>query len=52
MPVGEMLTRMDSRELSEWRAFFELRRDGVKPKSSPSEKLKAMFVNRVKRKEA
>lgn len=25
MPVGEMLRRIDSRELTEWRAFFELR---------------------------
>lgn len=25
MPVGEMLRRMDSREITEWRAFFLLR---------------------------
>lgn len=24
MPVGEMLRRMDSRELAEWEAFFRL----------------------------
>jgi hypothetical protein len=24
MPVGEMLRRMDSRELSEWMAYFQL----------------------------
>lgn len=33
MPVGEMLRRMDSAELTEWMAYFELRNAHEKPKS-------------------
>jgi len=28
LPVGEMLRRMDSSELAEWRAFYEIRTEG------------------------
>jgi hypothetical protein len=52
MPVGEMLRRMDAYELAEWRAFFALRRDATeKPKGSAVDRLRAMFGNRVKKKE-
>jgi hypothetical protein len=29
MPVGEMLRRMDSREITEWMAYLQIQRDGV-----------------------
>lgn len=48
MPVGEMLRRMDSAELTEWIAYFKY--DEV-PKPKASDVLKAQFANRVKRKE-
>lgn len=51
MPVGEMLRRMDSREITEWRAYFALKADGDKPKGTPADRLKAMFAHRVVQKE-
>lgn len=27
MPVGEMLRRMDSKELTEWRAYFKVEKE-------------------------
>lgn len=48
MPVGEMLRRMDSRELTEWRAYFALRREEAEgPKKDAPTALRAMFGNRV-----
>lgn len=48
MPVGEMLRRIDSAELTEWLAFFKL---DEKPKPKASDVIKAQFAHRVKRKE-
>jgi len=48
MPVGEMLRRMDSAEITEWLAYFKL--DEVK-KPKAADVLKAQFANRIKRKE-
>jgi hypothetical protein len=47
MPVGEMLRRMDSAELTEWLAYFRLQ---DKPKEKAADVIKAKFANRVKRK--
>lgn len=60
MPVGEMLRRLDSRELTEWRAYFELKgeerdkatrqgRKGGKGAASAAD-IRAAFANRVARK--
>jgi len=52
MPVGEMLARMSSAEITEWMAFFQLEEEATKPKkpgSTPAE-LRAMFAHRVVRK--
>lgn len=48
MPVGEMLARMDSREISEWIAYFAVKNEPKK--ADPDEakaKLRAMFGGRV-----
>jgi hypothetical protein len=37
MPVGEMLRRMPSSEISEWMAFYDLRARPPKPKQSNDE---------------
>jgi hypothetical protein len=47
MPVGEMLNRMDSAELTEWIAYFKLQ-EPEKPKAK--DVIKAQFANRVRRK--
>lgn len=47
MPVGEMLQRLDSAELTEWIAYFKLQ-EPEKPKAS--DVIKAQFANRVRRK--
>jgi hypothetical protein len=47
MPVGEMLRRMDSAEITEWLAYFRL---DTAPKAKASDVIKAQFANRVKRK--
>jgi hypothetical protein len=44
MPVGEMLRRIDSAELTEWIAYFRLQEA---PKKSTAETLKAQFGHRV-----
>ena len=54
MPVGELLDRISSAELTEWRAFFALEREDTtnKPKEqqrSPGE-LKGALRNRVQKK--
>ena len=46
MPVGEMLKRLDSAELTEWVAYFKLQ-EPEKPKAS--DVIKAQFANRVRR---
>lgn len=48
MPVGEMLRRMDSAEITEWMAYF---REDQAPKKKASDVIKAQFANRVKRKD-
>jgi hypothetical protein len=47
MPVGEMLRRMDSAEITEWLAYFRI---DEAPKTKASDVLKAQFAHRVKRK--
>jgi hypothetical protein len=47
MPVGEMLRRMDSAELTEWLAYFQIQQP-EKPKTADA--LKAMFGGRIKKK--
>jgi hypothetical protein len=48
MPVGEMLSRMDSAEISEWMAYFKILNTGAeKPKAA--DMIKAQFAKRVKR---
>lgn len=52
MPVGEMLTRMSSAEVTEWMAFLQLEEEAAKPKpksNTPAE-LRAMFAHRVVKK--
>ncbi len=51
MPVGEMLRRMDSRELTEWQAYFALKNEGDKPEGTPAERLRGMFGHRVVKKD-
>lgn len=51
MPVGEMLRRMDSREITEWQAFLALRHEKQQPPpQTAAEKLRSMFGHRVKAK--
>jgi hypothetical protein len=46
-----MLRRMDSREISEWQAFFKLRHERSQPPpQSAAVKLRAMWGHRVKKK--
>lgn len=47
MPVGELLRRMDSSEITEWMAFFRL---NEQPKPKAADVIKAQFAHRVKRK--
>ena len=50
MPVGEMLNRMSSAEITEWMAFYALERDeATKPKTTAAD-LRAAFAHRVKSK--
>lgn len=49
MPVGEMLQRMDSSEITEWLAYFSVINEPEK-KVNSAELLKAQFAHRVKRK--
>jgi len=37
MPVGEMLRRMSSSELTEWMAFYDLRANPPPPAQTPAE---------------
>jgi hypothetical protein len=55
MPVGEMLLRMDSQEITEWIAYFQIQRDGPSAKpvatESPEElsaRLKAALFKKAK----
>lgn len=41
MTVRQLLAAADSAELSEWIAFFELERDGDKPKPTPKDEIEA-----------
>jgi hypothetical protein len=51
MPVGEMLDRMDSRELTEWQAYFAYKaKRSQPPPQTAAEKLRETFGHRVKRK--
>ena len=51
MPVGEMLNRMSSAEITEWMAYYALEREeATKPKSTSAAEFKAAFAHRVKRK--
>lgn len=51
MPVGELLRRMDSRELTEWMAYFALQQQqaGAEPKSASAADIKAAFAHRVRK---
>lgn len=52
MPVGEMLNRMSSAEITEWMAFFQIEDEANKPKptgNTPAE-IRAMFAHRVTKK--
>ena len=48
MPVGEMLRRMDSAEITEWLAYF---RADQAPKQKAADVIRSQFGHRVKRKE-
>lgn len=51
MPVGEMLQRMSSRELQEWRAYFLLKQEEANPKPPDAKTaLKSWFGHRVQKK--
>jgi hypothetical protein len=51
MPVAEMLERMDSRELTEWQAYFKYKAKRAEPPPvSAAEKLREAFGHRVQRK--
>lgn len=53
MPVGEMLRRMDSREIQEWRAYFLLKHEAQeKPKMDAPTALRSWFGARVIKKES
>jgi hypothetical protein len=47
MPVGEMLRRMDSAEITEWIAYFKIQQP-EQPK--PADALRAMFGHKVSKK--
>lgn len=51
MPVGEMLSRISSAELTEWMAYFKLENEPEKPKPKAYEALRAMFAHRIKKKD-
>lgn len=46
MPVSEMLERMDSQEISEWRAYFEIENKRLKgeDEETVTDKVKAGFM--------
>jgi len=51
MPVGEMLQRMSSREIQEWRAYFLLIQEEANgPKMDAPLALRAWFGDRVVKK--
>lgn len=51
MTVGELLRRMDSREISEWQAYFQLRHEEAHPeKPTSAAQLRAQFAHRVVKK--
>jgi hypothetical protein len=50
MTVGEMLSKISSSELTEWIAYFKVMEEVEKPKVKTSDALKAMFANRIVRK--
>jgi hypothetical protein len=51
MPVGEMLKRISSRELTEWQAYFSVKAEAAQPKAPDARTgLQAMFGGRVKKK--
>lgn len=50
MTVGELLSRISSREIVEWMAYLGLQNEPEK-KVNTAEVLKAMFAHRVKRKQ-
>lgn len=51
MTVGELLRRMDSREITEWLAYFQLRHEEANPAPpSTAATLRAQFAHRVVKK--
>lgn len=53
MPVGEMLERMSSREITEWMAYFKIQEEPPeeKPKPKASDVLRSMYATKIVRKE-
>jgi hypothetical protein len=52
MPVGEMLSRISSAELTEWMAYFKLENQPEQPRLKASDALRAMFAHRIKKKDS
>ena len=46
MPVGEMLRRMDSAELTEWMAYMDIK---AKPAPTAADSLKTRFADMASR---
>jgi hypothetical protein len=53
MPVGEMLQRMSSLEITEWMAYFKLLEEPEAPQEKPkaSDVLRSMYATKIVRKE-
>jgi hypothetical protein len=50
MTVRQLLSTVDSRELSEWIAYFNLEKGPTDTQLSNTEKIKAFFARKMKRK--
>ena len=50
MTVRHLLASLDSQELSEWVAYFNLEKKPTDPQVTNTEKIKAFFVGKGKKK--
>lgn len=51
MTVAQLLASLDSREITEWQAYFALKREANdKPKGSTADDIKAAFAHRIVKK--
>ena len=49
MTLHQLLTNLDSREITEWQALFALRAEEKKPRPATADDIRAAFAPRVQR---